>query len=140
MTIAWQGLDVFHQRLVPSYSTFKTLQLARNNKVTIPQNGFHDFLEIALGKTKVEVAFLGEGHTRDNCIGYFADENVMFGGCLIKSMDADKGYLGDANTQAWPETVKKLKEKYPEVAIVIPGHGKPGGQELFDYTIQLFTK
>jgi metallo-beta-lactamase class B len=34
--------------------------------------------------------------------------------------------------------VRKIKEKYPEVKIVIPGHGKPGGTALFDYTIELF--
>jgi metallo-beta-lactamase class B len=73
-------------------------------------------------------------------IGYFPDGNAVFGGCLIKEMNATKGFLGDANLTAWPETVQKLKQKYPNTKIVIPGHGKSGGSELFDYTIQLFRQ
>lgn len=62
----------------------------------------------------------------------------MFGGCLIKEINASKGYLGDANVQAWAATVKKVKKAYPNVKTVIPGHGEIGGKELLDYTITLF--
>jgi len=31
-----------------------------------------------------------------------------------------------------------VKEKYPKVKTVIPGHGQTGGIELLDYTINLF--
>ena len=51
---------------------------------------------------------------------------------------ASKGFLGDANTEAWSETVRKIEQTYPGAKIVIPGHGKWGGTELFDYTIKLF--
>jgi len=34
-------------------------------------------------------------------VGYFPKENIIFGGCLIKAIDASKGYLGDANTADW---------------------------------------
>ena len=71
-------------------------------------------------------------------MAYFPEDNVLFGGCLIKSVGAGKGYLGDANTIAWPGTVHKIKLKYPKTEIVIPGHGKWGGTELLDYTIELF--
>ena len=46
--------------------------------------------------------------------------------------------MGDANTDKWSETVRKIKLKYPNAKLVIPGHGKSGGTELFDYTIELF--
>ncbi len=64
----------------------------------------------------------------------------MFGGCLIKESGAGKGNLEDANTTDWSLTVTKLKEKYPTTKTVIPGHGKSGGTELLDYTIQLFQQ
>jgi metallo-beta-lactamase class B len=57
---------------------------------------------------------------------------------LIKAVGAGKGNLEDANVAVWSETVGKLKRTYPEAKIVIPGHGKTGGTELFDYTIKLF--
>jgi metallo-beta-lactamase class B len=52
---------------------------------------------------------------------------------------ASKGYLGDADTLMWSVTIAKLKAKYPQLKVVIPGHGKPGGVELLDYTEQLFS-
>lgn len=62
----------------------------------------------------------------------------MFGGCLIKELDATKGFLGDANVSEWSNTVEKVKHQFPNVQIVIPGHGKIGGKDLLDYTIKLF--
>jgi len=73
---------------------------------------------------------------------------VLFGGCLIKELDASKGYLGDAskgylgdaNVKAWSNTVTKIKKAYPKLQIVVPGHGAIGNQALLDYTIKLFNQ
>ncbi|WP_106791227.1 subclass B1 metallo-beta-lactamase [Aquimarina sp. Aq78] len=132
------GLKEFHKRKISSYASNKTIRLAKNKNYTIPQNGFDTRLELKVGNREVFNTFHGEGHTSDNVISYFPDEKVLFGGCLIKSKGAKKGYLGDANTEEWSTTVSKIKEKYPKVEIVIPGHGAHGGQELLEYTISLF--
>lgn len=63
---------------------------------------------------------------------------MTFGGCLIKELQATKGYLGDANVGECSGTVEKVKQHYPHVKIVIPGHGEIGGMDLLDYTIKLF--
>ncbi|GAB2778132.1 BcII family subclass B1 metallo-beta-lactamase [Rhabdobacter roseus] len=132
------GLAEFHRRGIPSYAGHATIRAAAAEKYVVPQRGFDNVLELKVGRKKVILEFPGEGHTRDNTIGYFPSEKVLFGGCLIKEVDASKGYLGDANVAAWPATVAKLKAKYPDVQVVIPGHGQPGGTALLDYTIQLF--
>lgn len=62
----------------------------------------------------------------------------MFGGCLIKELEASKGFLGDANVKEWSNTVEKVKMEYPNVKIVVPGHGEYGDKKLLDYTIKLF--
>lgn len=134
------GLEAFHRRNIPSYANKLTIQKAKATKAVLPQNGFDNLLQLEVGDKEVLVQFFGEGHTQDNVVGYFPDEKVMFGGCLIKESGAGKGNLEDANVQAWPVTVAKLKEQYPDVKIVIPGHGKLGGTELLDYTIKLFEQ
>jgi metallo-beta-lactamase class B len=91
-----------------------------------------------VGDQFVTAKYFGEGHTKDNVIGYFPSENILFEGCLIKELKAGKGYLGDANIKAWPYTVEKVKIAYPNVKIVVPGHGEYGNSKLLDYTIQLF--
>ena len=132
------GLKAFHEQNIPSYAYAKTIELAKENNVDVPENSFSDSLVLKVGKEKIIAKFYGEGHTKDNVIGYFPSENIMFGGCLIKETGATKGFLGDANIAEWPATVEKVKQAYPNVKIIIPGHGEYGDKKLLDYTIGLF--
>lgn len=132
------GLKAFHDNNIASYANVKTIELAKANNLPVPQNGFNDSLILKVGNKNITAKFFGEGHTKDNIVGYFPSENIMFGGCLIKTLDASKGYLGDANVAAWSATVEKVKEAYADVKVVVPGHGKYGNIELLDYTINLF--
>lgn len=132
------GLNAFHKRGIPSYATNKTIASAKNAKFPVPQEGFKDSMEMTVGDRKVLAEFNGEGHTRDNIIGYFPSEKALFGGCLIKELNAAKGNLADANQKDWSATVSKIKSKYPDTEIVIPGHGDIGNTSLLDYTIALF--
>lgn len=134
------GLQAFHSQGIPSIAHELTLQLAKQNEMVVPQTGFVEALELKVGNEKVLLRFFGEGHTKDNIVAFFPKEQVLFGGCLIKEINATQGFLGDANVKAWSTTVQKVKEAYPAVQWVIPGHGEAGSQKLLDYTIQLFTK
>lgn len=134
------GLEKFNEFNIPSYASGKTIELLNKagEQFSRPIKAFETKFSLKVGGKKVYTEYFGEGHTIDNIIGYYPEEKAIFGGCLIKETGATKGYLGDANTGSWSETVLKIKQKYPEVKIVIPGHGKWGGTELFDYTIKLF--
>lgn len=132
------GLMAFHKHNIPSYSYAKTIELAKENNFVIPENDFNDSLVLKVGDKDVTAKFFGEGHTRDNFVGYFPGENILFGGCLLKELEAGKGYLGDANISAWSKTVEKVKKEYPNVKVVVPGHGDYGDGKLLDYTIDLF--
>lgn len=132
------GLAAFHAAGIPSYAQNLTIELAQKENYELPQNGWKRKKKLKIGKHKVLQYFLGEGHTLDNIVSYVPSEKALFGGCLIKSYKAKKGYLGDANPAAWSETVAKVKAKFPHVEYVIPGHLKVGGSELLDYTIELF--
>lgn len=132
------GLKAFHNHNISSYANFKTIAFAKEKGFTVPKTGFTDALTLKVGKQTVTAKFFGEGHTRDNVVGYFPSEDILFGGCLIKELDATKGYLGDANVEAWSNTVEKVKKAYPKVKLIIPGHGERGDSKLLDYTINLF--
>jgi metallo-beta-lactamase class B len=132
------GLNAFHENNIPSYANFKTIELAAENKMVTPQNGFSDSLSLKVGDENIIASFFGEGHTKDNVVGYFPSDNVLFGGCLIKELDASKGYLGDATIADWSNTVEKVKKQCPNLKIVVPGHGEHGNKKLLDYTIKLF--
>lgn len=137
------GLSEFHQRNILSYSSFLTQTLASFDTITkseIPKNGFDTLQIIPFGNSEIINRHLGEAHTKDNIVSFLPDENVLFGGCMIKEVGAGKGNLADATLKEWSNTVEKVKQEYPNVKIVIPGHGKIGGVELFDYTIELFKE
>lgn len=134
------GLEVVHSKGIKSYATNKTIQLAKEDNQILPQNNFDEKIEFNVGDELVYAQFFGQGHTKDNIVGYVPSEKTMFGGCLIKKLNAPKGNLKDANTESWSKTVEKVKREIPELEIVIPGHGKSGGMELLDYTIELFKE
>ena len=134
------GLKGFHDENITSYANNLTIELAKKDSVTTPKNGFNERLDLILGSNKVITQFFGEGHTKDNTVSYLESENVLFGGCMIKSLKASKGYLGNANVSEWSNSVAKVKAAFPKTKKVIPGHGKVGDTELLDYTIQLFKQ
>lgn len=134
------GLEAFHRAEVPSYANQQTIQFAKQNNSPVPLHGFMDSLTIQTGHEDVKVFYPGPGHTSDNVVVYIPTDSVLFGGCLIKEMGATEGYTGDANLQAWSGTISDLQSALPEIRHIIPGHGKPGHQELLDYTKTLFDK
>lgn len=131
------GLGEFHRRGIPSYANALTVELARNKPV-VPQQSFRDSLKLTVGSQEVINRYFGKGHTADNIVSYIPAENLLFGGCMIKEVDASKGNLEDADVAAWPRTVQKIKNSYPNLQTIVPGHGQTGGTELLDYTIKLF--
>ncbi len=132
------GLKAFDDNNIPSYANAKTIELAKQDQAVVIKNAFKDSLILKVGNQSISARFFGEGHTKDNVVGYFPSEHIMFGGCLIKELKANKGYLGDANISEWSATVEKVRKEYPNVKVVVPGHGACGDKSLLDYTINLF--
>ncbi len=132
------GLEAFHKKGIKSYASEKTIELAKKDSVTVPQIGFKEKLTLRIGKKEIVNQYLGEAHTKDNIISFIPSENTMFGGCMVKELNAGKGFLGDANEKEWSNTIRNVKTTFPNIEKVIPGHGKVGGPDLLDYTIRLF--
>ena len=102
------GTSAFQQKNIPTLTSLKTLELAQGKYPALPKFGFENSLRIDVGDSYVEVKFLGEGHTKDNVVAYYPAENVLFGGCLVKELDAKKGNLDDANVKAWSTTIDQV--------------------------------
>ncbi len=135
------GLPALHEAGVASYAFAKTCQLAAADSTvrSLPQNCFDESLVLRVGAEQTITVFPGEGHTRDNTVTYLRKEKVLFGGCLVKALQASKGYLADANVQTWSASIAAVKSQFPDAQVVVPGHGAIGDQSLLDYTMQLFA-
>ncbi|MBQ4821120.1 subclass B1 metallo-beta-lactamase [Aquimarina sp. MMG016] len=135
-----EGMDVFQKNNIPCIASKNTAMYMKLEGYDLPDQMFQDYLDLKLGDKKIINRYFGEAHTSDNIISYFPDEEVIFGGCMIKSIHASKGNLADANINEWSKTVTKIKKAYPNIEVVIPGHGDYGNRKLLDYTISLFKK
>jgi glyoxylase-like metal-dependent hydrolase (beta-lactamase superfamily II) len=87
---------------------------------------------------KIEVFYPGAGHSQDNIVVWLPEEKILFGGCFVKSIESKGlGYTGHASVKDWPISIQNVINKYPNVEMVVPGHGEIGDISLIRHTAQL---
>jgi metallo-beta-lactamase class B len=132
------GLAEAHRRGAVSYGLDKTIALARQKGLPVPQNPYSAATLLRCGGTTVCVMYPGPGHTTDNVVAWLPKQKILFAGCLVKSLDARSlGNTQDGDLAAYPTTVQKVRTAYPQARIVVPGHGDWGGPELIEHTARL---
>jgi len=86
----------------------------------------------------METYYPGIGHTSDNIVIWFKDDQILYGGCLIKSTESKTlGNLSDANVFSWKKSLKNIDKKYPKPTIIIPGHQDWNSPHSLKYTMSL---
>ncbi len=132
------GLGYLKSIGVESVANSRTVEKCVELGLPVPSISFTDSLNFDFNGETIECHFFGGGHSFDNITVWLPDEKILFGGCLIKSNDAESlGNLSDAVVYEWSMTVKKIMERCRDIEIVIPGHGLYGGPELLLHTIEL---
>ena len=135
------GLSEIHKRGIRSISSEKTRELALAAGVEAPRQTFKDECRIKAGSRDLVLFYPGAGHTVDNIVVWIADEQVLFGGCLVKAADAKSmGYTAESDLAAWPATLATVKSRFPAARWLVPGHGDPGGWELIENTLKLLKE
>jgi glyoxylase-like metal-dependent hydrolase (beta-lactamase superfamily II) len=83
----------------------------------------------------------GEGHSRDNIVIWFPDLKILFGGCLVKSVESQGlGNTADANLREWGPSVRRVMKKYPKAKYVIPGHFGWKSRNGLKHTLKLLKR
>ena len=132
------GLAEAHSRGADSWAFIETIEKLEKEKRTVPQNGFAKTKKLECGDIAVELSYLGGGHTTDNIVAWIPSQKVLFGGCLVKSLDAKNlGNTKEADLDNYPKTLKTILQKYSDAKVIVPGHGKPGNLQLIKHTIEL---
>ena len=57
-------------------------------------------------------------------------------GWLAKNL----GNVADADLAAWPASLERTRGQFPQMRIVVPGHGLPGGPDLLTHTRELLSE
>lgn len=138
------GINALRQGNIPTYATTATANFMDVNGWGRPDSllAIEDDVNVwrlSYGDHHIEVYYPGPGHTVDNVVIYVPHTRVLYGGCLIRpGTSKSLGNTADAIVGRWAESVALVRERYGDrVDIVIPSHGKPGGSELLDHTIEL---
>lgn len=107
-----------------------TCELARSRGVAAPEP-IHGFIESWRLGEDCELFFPGAGHTWDNIVVWLPRQGVLYGGCFLKAETSkDLGNLADADLGEWKTSVQRVKDRYRNPKLVIPGHGTIAGDAL----------
>jgi len=131
-------INFLRQKGIPTYCSALTYQLCRENKQPLAEHVFENDTAFQIGGYTIRTYYPGPGHTRDNIVVWFAADSVLYGGCLVKSTEnTDLGYLADANLGEWPGAIRRLLDRYPHAAYVIPGHFGWSDNRSLQHTLDL---
>ena len=121
---------------VPVFATAETIALAERSREPVPD---HVLLPGALGE--IEWLFPGAAHSPDNLVVFHGPSRTLFGGCMIKALDAASlGNVADADDVSWPLAIDVVRAAFPDPLVVVPGHGAIGGPELLAHTASLLGR
>jgi glyoxylase-like metal-dependent hydrolase (beta-lactamase superfamily II) len=134
------GLAVLNKQKINTYATTLTNQLLiANNREPANNEITSDTFDLLPGL--VQAYYPGPGHTQDNLVVWLAKANLLFGGCLVQSFNNRKlSSNEDSSVKDWPKSLQNVMVKYPNIDMVIPGHGQMGDVSLLELTQQLARK
>ena len=117
------GLEYYRQLGLKTYTTKLTDQLSNKRGMKRAEFLLEKDTVFTIGQHRFETYFPGAGHAPDNIVIWFEKERVLYGGCLVKSVDDnDLGNLGDANILEYSTTIKRVRKKFARPRYIIPGH------------------
>lgn len=135
------GFDFLKEKGVKTYTSKQTHEISKQNKGMLADFHFEKDTTFTVGQYSFSTYFGGEGHTKDNIVIWFGEQRVLYGGCLVKSVEAeDLGYTGEANLEEWPATIKKIKRKFSRPNYIITGHQDWSGTQSLNHTLTLLSQ
>ncbi|WP_244227193.1 subclass B1 metallo-beta-lactamase [Corallococcus aberystwythensis] len=131
------GIPTLDAEGIPVHGREDTALRAGKQGNPVPQQRLGDAQDFG----PLSVFFPGAGHSPDNIVVMHRASGVLYGGCFIKDASAKGlGNLEDADVSAWPGSIQREREHFPNPRIIVPGHEQPGGTKLLDHTEALLKK
>ncbi|EMR04714.1 subclass B1 metallo-beta-lactamase [Cesiribacter andamanensis] len=135
------GYQVMQRHGIPLVFSQETAALSQAQGRRLQGIAHERDTTLAMAGLNAEIFFPGRGHTADNQVVWLPAQQLLFGGCLVKSKEATSmGNVADADLAAWPTTIRQLYTKYPRLRYVVPGHQQWGDIQLLMHTLELLKK
>ncbi|MBP7508282.1 MAG: subclass B1 metallo-beta-lactamase [Prolixibacteraceae bacterium] len=132
------GMNYFKNSSTKTILNVRTKNICLEKGLPLPDITYDSLYIIDFHGIKAECHYFGAGHTVDNTVVFFPESKILFGDCLIKSLDSQNlGNLQEAVVCEWIPTIEKIISTLGPIKYVIPGHGDYGSDELLKHTIKL---
>jgi len=132
------ALNILKNKGIKTYSSLQTQTLCQEHDEPQASLTFQGDTTFTIGNHSFQTYYAGEGHTKDNIVVWFEKEKILYGGCLIKSVEAvDMGFTGNANLEAWPATLRNIERKFGRPLYIIPGHQRWDDIKAIRHTLKL---
>lgn len=132
------GLDILKKMGVKTYSTSMTKRLCKQRNEKQAEFVINRDTTFNFGNHSFSTYYPGAGHAPDNIVVWFDKEKILYGGCLVKSLDAEKlGNVVDANISSWMNCIKDLMKRYANAVYIIPGHEGWESTKSLKHTLKL---
>jgi metallo-beta-lactamase class B len=124
LTSDWASIVKWTQKGFPDYPTLP---------LVLPTKTYAGGFELQGGR--IRGLYLGPSHTPDGIFVYFPEQQVLYGGCILKEQ---LGNLAFANLEEYPVTLRNLQHLHLGIKTIIAGHYSPvHGPELIDQYLSL---
>ena len=135
------GLEYYKQPGIKTYTTRQTDKLSKDRGMKRAEFLIDKDTVFTVGQYSFQTLFPGHGHTPDNIVVWFATEKILYGGCLIKSVeDNTLGNLSDANVATYATTIKNVQRKCKNPKYIIPGHNDWTNAGSLKHTLKMAKK
>jgi metallo-beta-lactamase class B len=135
------GLEYYTQQGIKTFTTIKTDALSSQRGMKRARFLIDKDTVIHVGQYSFQTFYPGKGHAPDNIVIWFEKEKVLYGGCLIKSVEDDTlGNLSDASINDYAATIRNVQRKCRRPKYVIPGHSDWTNTRSLQHTLEMARK
>jgi metallo-beta-lactamase class B len=132
------GLEYYKKQGIKTFTTKQTDALSRTRGMKRAEFLIQNDTTISVGQYSFQTYHPGHGHTADNIVIWFGKEEILYGGCLIKSTeDTSLGNLADADVNVYAQTLKNVQQKCVNPKHIIPGHNSWSSVRSLEHSIKM---
>jgi metallo-beta-lactamase class B len=132
------GLEYYRNLGIRTYTSKQTDELSKNRNEKRAEFLIYKDSLFTVGQYSFQTYYGGQGHSPDNIVIWFEKQKILYGGCLVKSTEADDlGNLSDANVENWAVTIQNIQHKFKNPEYIIPGHLDWNSKESLNHTLDL---
>jgi len=135
------GLAYFRKKGIPTYASKLTDEWCVKEKKNRAEFVFGKDTTFTVDGIQLETYFPGAGHTKDNIVVWFPQSRILYGGCLIKGVEAkDLGFLGDGDKSTYLSSLKNVRKKFRRPKFIVVSHQDWKSKKSLQHSIQMAKK